>query len=201
MTALTLLVFTTLSSPPAMSANVFSIQIPQPLCQARALRAFAALQLTNIRTEGATVFASSEQQSAAIACIATLDETTVSVTTAGPSASTLSARIEKQLRYGELKGDGPFTGVWESAQWGLIILEQRGDDVRGTYTCCGSGTLEGKAKNNTVKLTWTAKAASDSMGETAMRLMKNGDLDGSWCSGKGCAPKEEHPFVGTRQTP
>ncbi len=76
-------------------------------------------------------------------------------------------------------------GVWDST-YGEVRLTQQGNRIRGTYPCCGGGTIEGyitgAAARPIVKFHWREPRGAGE-GEGIWRI-RDGSLVGSWGHGQ-----------------
>ncbi len=91
-----------------------------------------------------------------------------------------------------------FVGTWDGGSaWGDLVLTQSGNTVRGTYSCCGGGTIHGTASGDVLRLTWTRSDGAG--GEAFLTLKGDGTIEGKWCFGKGCDPGAGSPFNGRRR--
>lgn len=65
-----------------------------------------------------------------------------------------------------------------TSNWGDVELTQRGNRIRGTYVCCGGGTIEGTLHNNgTIHFRWRQP---DGEGRGVWTVDANGGLEGTW---------------------
>ncbi len=69
-------------------------------------------------------------------------------------------------------------GRWES-NFGLIILQQDGDLIAGTYSCCGGGKLQGRLDGNLLKLDWSDPVNGEGWAHFEIAKAKR-ELHGSW---------------------
>jgi hypothetical protein len=77
-------------------------------------------------------------------------------------------------------GPARIGGVYES-NWDEVRLTQDGDRVRGTYVCCGGGTIEGRIiEGRIVRYRWTQPGGS---GMGVWRIDGN-QLRGTWGWGR-----------------
>jgi hypothetical protein len=64
-----------------------------------------------------------------------------------------------------------------SSNWDGVRLTQQGNRVRGTYDCCGGGTIEGKILGGRIlRYSWKQPGASGAGAWT----IGDGRLDGTW---------------------
>lgn len=90
-----------------------------------------------------------------------------------------------------------FAGTWETGgAWGDLLIQQRGAQVSGSYTCCGGGTFRGTASGKTASFTWTRSDGAS--GEAVISIKPDGTLEGKWCFGASCDPTQGSPFAGKR---
>jgi hypothetical protein len=74
------------------------------------------------------------------------------------------------------------SGVYTS-NWDEVTLHQDGTRVRGTYVCCGGGTIDGRiVEGRVIKFHWhEPRGAGDGEG---VWVIKDGRLDGTWGHGQ-----------------
>jgi hypothetical protein len=69
------------------------------------------------------------------------------------------------------------TGTY-SSNWNDVSLVQEGTSVRGTYVCCGGGTIDGRViEGSIIRYTWRQPGGH---GEGVWRVTKSRRLDGTW---------------------
>ena len=77
----------------------------------------------------------------------------------------------------------PWTGVWESSQWGTMELLQNGNTVTGTYSW-DEGKIEGTVSGTTLRGTWSESpsyAPPDDAGDFEFTLSADGNsFSGQW---------------------
>jgi len=75
------------------------------------------------------------------------------------------------------------TGDYTS-NWDKVHLVQEGTRIRGTYVCCGGGTIEGRiVESNVIRYRWhEPRGAGD--GEGMWKITPSGSLDGTWGHGQ-----------------
>lgn len=72
------------------------------------------------------------------------------------------------------------SGRWDS-DFGLIVLEQDGTQVTGTYNCCGGGRVIGSVRDEELSLTW--EDPGNGRGWSRFRIESGGRrLNGTWGS-------------------
>lgn len=96
-----------------------------------------------------------------------------------------------------VSGNGTFTGTWFHFAWGDIVLIQDGNRVNGSYTKGNNARITGIANGN--KLTFSTEEGNGSRGEGIMVLQPDGKIQGNWCSGRGCNPAYNGPFVAEKK--
>lgn len=75
------------------------------------------------------------------------------------------------------------TGVYTS-NWDEVTLHQDGTRVRGTYVCCGGGTIEGRiVEGRVIKFHWHEPRGAGH-GEGVWVIKQDGRLDGTWGHGQ-----------------
>lgn len=75
------------------------------------------------------------------------------------------------------------TGHYTS-NWDAVHLVQEGTRVRGTYVCCGGGTLEGRIiENHVIRFRWHEPRGAGT-GEGIWKITPSGRLDGTWGHGQ-----------------
>ena len=75
------------------------------------------------------------------------------------------------------------SGVYTS-NWDEVTLQQDGTRVRGTYVCCGGGTIEGRiVEGRVIKFHWHEPRGAGH-GEGSWVIHKDGRLDGTWGHGQ-----------------
>ncbi|MDQ3370382.1 MAG: hypothetical protein M3680_33600 [Myxococcota bacterium] len=71
------------------------------------------------------------------------------------------------------------SGVYTS-NWDEVRLTQDGDRVRGTYVCCGGGTIEGRIiEGRTLRYRWRQPGAAG----LGVWTIDGGQLRGTWGAG------------------
>ncbi len=71
-----------------------------------------------------------------------------------------------------------------SSNWDDVSLVQIGTRVRGTYVCCGGGTIEGFiVEGSVIRFTWREPRGAG-QGEGIWRIAKDGRLEGTWGLGQ-----------------
>lgn len=58
-----------------------------------------------------------------------------------------------------------------------VRLDQRGDRVHGTYTCCGGGTIDGKVRGRILRYRWDGSNGDKGHG---VWHIDSDRLDGTW---------------------
>ncbi len=69
-------------------------------------------------------------------------------------------------------------GTWDST-YGEVKLTQTGNQIHGTYKCCGGGTLDGYIRRDEVRFHWKEPRGAGE-GEGVWRVQRDGSLQGSW---------------------
>jgi len=71
-----------------------------------------------------------------------------------------------------------------ASNWDEVKLWQDGDRVRGTYVCCGGGTIDGRIiEGRIIRYHWhEPRGAGD--GEGIWKITPSGRLEGTWGHGK-----------------
>jgi hypothetical protein len=84
------------------------------------------------------------------------------------------------------------TGDYTS-NWDAVHLVQEGTRIRGTYVCCGGGTIEGRIiENRVIRFAWhEPRGAGD--GHGVWTLTPSGSLDGTW--GHGGSTSDGGPWT------
>ena len=81
------------------------------------------------------------------------------------------------------QSQGPWTGTWQSEQWGTMELVQDGSKVTGTYTW-DEGKIEGMANGNMLTGTWSESPGyqpPDDAGDFKFALSDDGNsFTGEW---------------------
>ena len=79
---------------------------------------------------------------------------------------------------GVAAADGPSVNVsgHYSSNWGDVDLSQSGDQVSGSYACCGGGTISGRIENQVIHFTWRQP---DGNGRGVWTISQS-QLDGTW---------------------
>ncbi len=72
----------------------------------------------------------------------------------------VATMVEVNIVPGPMPPNETFSGSYHSSQIGDVFLEQTGDSVVGTYAydrgaCHATGRIEGQARGNLVRFTWT----------------------------------------------
>jgi hypothetical protein len=74
------------------------------------------------------------------------------------------------------------TGDWAS-NWDDVKLVRHGNDVHGTYVCCGGGTIEGRVyEGHIIRYHW--KQPNGGEGEGIWEIVSANRLEGTWGSGQ-----------------
>jgi hypothetical protein len=77
----------------------------------------------------------------------------------------------------------PWTGVWESGQWGRMELKQSGNTVTGTYTW-DEGKIQGTVSDNILRGMWSESPSyspPDDAGDFEFTLSSDGkSFSGQW---------------------
>ncbi|MBA3391697.1 MAG: hypothetical protein H0T89_03585 [Deltaproteobacteria bacterium] len=69
------------------------------------------------------------------------------------------------------------SGTYDS-NWDKVRLTQDGDRVRGTYVCCGGGTIDGRIiEGRIIRYRWQQPSAS---GLGVWKIEPGGQLSGTW---------------------
>lgn len=68
------------------------------------------------------------------------------------------------------------SGRYDS-NWDEVSLSQDGDRVRGTYVCCGGGTIEGRIQGHVLRYRWKSPAGGWGKG---VWTIDGTHLDGTW---------------------
>ncbi len=75
------------------------------------------------------------------------------------------------------------SGVYTS-NWDDVTLEQDGNRIRGTYVCCGGGTIEGRiVEGRVIKYHWSEPRGAGE-GEGVWTITPSGRLEGTWGHGQ-----------------
>lgn len=80
-----------------------------------------------------------------------------------------------------------------SSNWDAVTLTQDGDRIRGTYVCCGGGTISGRIiEGRVIKYHWhEPRGAGD--GEGVWTITRSGRLEGTW--GHGQSERDGGPWT------
>jgi len=82
---------------------------------------------------------------------------------------------------GVAKKQPPVSGTFDS-DWGVVKLEQTGHKIKGSYACCGGGSIQGERQGSVINFRWIQK---DDAGHGRWSIIKGGKrLEGTWGSGK-----------------
>jgi hypothetical protein len=74
---------------------------------------------------------------------------------------------------------GTYTSNWDD-----VTLEQDGNRIRGTYVCCGGGTIEGRiVEGRVIKYHWSEPHGAGE-GEGVWTITPSGALEGTWGHGQ-----------------
>jgi hypothetical protein len=73
------------------------------------------------------------------------------------------------------------TGTYTS-NWNDVTLVQEGSRIRGTYVCCGGGTIDGRIiEGRVIRYHWEQPGAT---GEGVWTVTPSGRLEGTWGFGQ-----------------
>ena len=67
------------------------------------------------------------------------------------------------------------TGIYES-NWDEVRLVQDGTRIRGTYVCCGGGTIDGRIEGRHIRYRWQ----QDGGWGTGVWTVEGNHLSGTW---------------------
>lgn len=74
---------------------------------------------------------------------------------------------------------GTYTSNWDD-----VTLEQGGNRIRGTYVCCGGGTIDGRiVEGRVIKYHWSEPNGAGE-GEGVWTITPSGRLEGTWGYGQ-----------------
>ena len=71
-----------------------------------------------------------------------------------------------------------------SSNWDDVTLVQDGTRIRGTYVCCGGGTIEGRlVEGRVIRYHWSEPRGAGE-GEGVWTITPSGRLEGTWGHGQ-----------------
>lgn len=96
-----------------------------------------------------------------------------------PLVLVFSAAAASSPKRAAVNVSGEYTSNWDA-----VTLVQVGDRVRGTYVCCGGGTIEGRViEGRVIRYQWHEPRGAGH-GAGVWTITPSGTLDGTWGHGQ-----------------
>ena len=117
----------------------------------------------------------------------------------------LTGEIPTSSPVEQLKGAlaSSFNGQWDTGNspFGQIELQQNGQQVSGTYTGGGGGTIEGIARGNRLDFTWQAHQKGEKARGFFRAVAGGGKLVGIWWKEDSTFQNKDESLIGSWQLP